>query len=104
VRDDEVGVVGEEVERGLARKMPVRPPMRNVIKNPTAMSMAVENHISPRHIVPIQLNILIPVGTAIKRLMMAKKGSRTTPVVYMWWAHTPRESAAMPRVAKIMPL
>ena len=66
--------------------------------------MAVEYQICPRHMVPIQLNILIPVGTAISRLMMEKKGSKTTPVVNMWWAHTPSDKAAMVSVAKIMPL
>ena len=60
-----------------------------------AMSMAVENQICPRHIVPIQLKILIPVGTAISRLMIEKNGSSTTPVVNMWCAHTPSDSAAM---------
>jgi len=45
--------------------------------------------------VPIQLNILMPVGTAINRLMMEKKGNNTTPVVNMWCAHTPNESAPM---------
>ena len=54
--------------------------------------------------VPIQLKILMPVGTAIRRLMIEKNGSRTTPVVNMWWAHTPSESAAIERVAKIIPL
>ena len=60
--------------------------------------------ICPRHIVPIQLKILMPVGTAIRRLMIEKKGSRTTPVVNMWWAQTPSDSAAIVRVAKTMPL
>ncbi len=57
-----------------------------------AISIAVENHISPRHIVPIQLNIFIPVGTAIRRLMIEKNGKSTTPVVNMWWAaHAERQ-------------
>ena len=60
------------------------------------------NQSSPRHIVPIQLKILMPVGTAIKRLMIEKKGSSTTPVVNMWCAHTPRDSAPMVSVAKTM--
>ena len=76
--------------------------MRNVIRKPRAINMAVENHISPLHIVPIQLKILMPVGTAIMRLMNEKKGSSTTPVVNMWCAHTPSESAPIESVAKTM--
>ena len=30
-----------------------------------------------------------------------KKGSRTWPVTYMWWAHTDIDRAAMATVAKI---
>ena len=55
------------------------PPMRNVIKKPTAINMAVENQTSPRHIVPIQLNILMPVGTAMRRLMIEKNGRARRP-------------------------
>ena len=58
----------------------------------------------PRHMVPIQLKNLIPVGTAISRDMAAKKGSSTAPVVYMWWAHTPIERIPMDSVAATMPL
>src|SRR5665213_2770165 len=84
--------------------MPVMPPTRNVNRNPMAISMAVENQISPRHMVPIQLNILIPVGTAIKKLIKEKNGNSTTPVVNMWCAQTPNESAPMVIVAKTIPL
>ena len=58
----------------------------------------------PRHMVPIQLKNLMPVGTAIKKLRAEKNGSSTAPVANMWWAQTPTESPAMDRVAKIMPL
>ncbi len=54
--------------------------------------------------VPIQLKNLMPVGTAMSRLRSEKKGSSTTPVVNMWWAHTPVDRAAMAMVAKTMPL
>ena len=57
----------------------------------------------PRHIVPIQLKNLIPVGTAIRNDMMEKNGFDTTPVVNMWWAHTPMDSPAMPSVARTRP-
>ena len=54
--------------------------------------------------VPSQLKILIPVGTANNRHMIEKNGSRTAPVVNMWWAHTPSDSAAIVRVANTIPL
>ena len=89
---------------GQASMMPVTPPMRKANRNPMQNSMGVENLIWPRHMVPIQLKNLMPVGTAISRLRNEKKGSSTTPVVNMWCAHTPVDSAAMAMVAKTMPL
>ncbi len=62
-------------------------------------SIGVLNVIEPRHIVPIQLKNLIPVGTAIRNVMNEKNGSRTDPVAYMWCAHTAIDSAAMDSVA-----
>ena len=53
---------------------------------------------------PIQLKNLMPVGTAMSRLSRVKNGNSTTPVVNMWCAQTPVESAAMAIVAKTMPL
>jgi len=69
-----------------------------------AINIAIENHISPRHMVPIQLNIFYPVGTAIKRLIAEKNGNKTTPVVNMWCAQTPgttRRSRAWQRHALV---
>ncbi len=66
--------------------------------------MAVLRVIVPRHMVPIQLKNLMPVGTAMRSDRAAKKGSSTAPVVYMWWAHTPMDRAPIDRVAPIMPL
>ena len=57
---------------GEARKMPVMPPIRNTRMNPSAISMAVDRVIDPRHMVPIQLNTLMPVGTAISSDMIEK--------------------------------
>ncbi len=53
----------------------------------------------PFHMVPIQLKNLMPVGTAIRKVMKEKNGSSTAPVAYMWCAHTVTDSAAMARVA-----
>ena len=38
------------------------PPIRNIVRKPTAKSSGVENVSLPRHIVAIQLNIFTPVG------------------------------------------
>ena len=84
--------------------IPVIPPIRNVMRNPIQKSIGVVNLIWPRHMVPIQLKNLIPVGTAIKYDIPEKKGKSTVPVVNMWCAHTPVESAAIEIVAKTMPL
>ena len=63
---------------------PVRPPKINVVKKPRLQSMGFSNVIDPRHIVPIQLNIFTPVGTAISIVVNAKNGKSTEPVTYMW--------------------
>src|SRR5947209_5677123 len=58
----------------------------------------------PRHIVPIQLNILTPVGTAMRNVMNEKNGALMAPVANMWWAQTAVDREAMARVAKTKPL
>ena len=78
---------------------PVRPPKTNEIRNPRANSIGVSNVTDPRHIVPIQLKIFTPVGTAISIVISAKNGSSTAPVTYMWCAHTATDSAAIAIVA-----
>jgi hypothetical protein len=47
------------------KMMPVKPPKVNRNIKPLAKSIGVVNMILPPNIVAIQLNILIPVGTAI---------------------------------------
>ncbi len=49
--------------------------------------------------VPIQLKIFTPVGTAMSIVMKEKNGSSTDPVTYMWCAHTVTDSAAIAMVA-----
>ena len=53
--------------------------------------------------VPIQLKNFTPVGTAIRKVMNEKNGSRTAPVTYMWCAHTATDRAAIDRVAYTRP-
>ena len=67
-------------------------------------SIGVSKVSWPRHMVPVQLKNLIPVGTAIRKLMSEKNGSSTAPVVNMWCAHTVIDSPAIPIVAPTMPL
>ena len=45
--------------------------------------------------VAIQLNILTPVGTAIRKVAPMKKGRKTPPVVNMWCAQTMKPSRPM---------
>ncbi len=69
---------------GDARITPVRQPNVKVIRNPIAQSIGVSNVMDPRHIVPIQLKIFTPVGTAMSIVISEKNGSSTEPVTYMW--------------------
>ena len=78
---------------------PVRPPKTNDTRKPRAKTIGVSNVTDPRHIVPIQLKIFTPVGTAMSIVMSAKNGSSTAPVTYMWCAHTATERAAIAIVA-----
>src|SRR5699024_2855324 len=89
---------------GEERITPVRPPNRKVARNPIDHSIGVSKVSFPRHIVPIQLKNFTPVGTAMSIDMMAKNGSSTAPVAYMWCAHTVIDRAAIPIVAHTSPL
>src|SRR5215216_3466101 len=84
---------------GEARNTPSMPPIRNMVRNPMANSIAVEKVIWPLTRVAIQLKNLTPVGTAIRKVMMEKNGSSTWPVTNMWWAQTLKPRAPMPAVA-----
>ena len=81
---------------------PVSPPMTNIEMKPTAKNSGVFRLMDPPHNVPIQLNILTPVGTAIRIVDTANAefaiGPR--PVVNMWCAHTPQLIKAMARPDK----
>ncbi len=83
---------------------PVRPPNRNVVKNPSDHSIGVSNESEPPHKVPIQLKNFTPVGTAIKNVMNEKNGRFTAPVTNMWCAHTATDSTPMPSVAATRPM
>ncbi len=89
---------------GLARMIPVRPPNRNVVRNPIDQSMGVSKDMDPPHIVPIQLKNFTPVGTAIRKDIPEKNGRLTLPVTNMWWAHTAMDRLAMASVAPTRPM
>src|SRR3989441_1723166 len=76
-----------------AGKALLTPPMTNIVTKPMAKSIGALSSIAPPHIVAIQLKILMPLGTAIARVM-TMKGSLAEiemPVVNMWWTHTPND-------------
>ena len=52
--------------------------------------MGVRSWIRPPHIVPSQLKILMPVGTATRPVETAKNvfAAGDIPTANMWWAHT----------------
>jgi hypothetical protein len=69
----------------LDKIIPVRPPNVNKKMNPFANNIGVFNIILPPNIVAIQLNILIPVGTAIIIVAAVKyaRVSTSKPTVYI---------------------
>ncbi len=72
--------------------------------NPTANSIGDSKVSWPRHMVPIQLKNLIPVGTAIRNVANEKNGSSTAPVANMWCAHTSTDSHMIISVANTRPV
>ena len=84
--------------------IPVIPPNKKVTKKPITQSIGVSKVTWPRHIVPIQLKNLTPVGIPIKKVMNEKKGRRTCPLANIWCAQTATESAEIAIVAAIKPL
>ena len=70
--------------------IPVKPPIMNMVINPSAKSIGVSKRILPPHMVPIQLKILTPVGIAMSMVRIEKAEVATTPipVVNIWWLQT----------------
>ena len=81
---------------------PVMPPIVNNAITDTAKYMAVTKRILPPYIVPSQLKILTPVGTAIAIVLAENTicGTVPSPVVNMWWLHTAKPSTAIEIPAK----
>jgi len=70
----------------LAKITPVRPPTVNKKINPIDHIIGIVNFILPPYIVAIQLNIFIPVGTAIIMVAEVKYAlvSTSIPIVNKW--------------------
>ena len=64
--------------------IPVIPPNKKVIKKPITQSIGVSKVTWPRHMVPIQLKNLTPVGTPIKKVINEKNGKSTCPLANIW--------------------
>ena len=84
--------------------IPVIPPNKKVTRKPITQSIGVSKVTWPRHMVPIQLKNLTPVGTPIRNVINEKNGKRTCPLANIWCAQTATESAEIAIVAAIKPL
>ena len=80
-------------------KIPLNPPMTNIDTKARAKHIAVVNSIEPRHMVPIQLKVLMADGTAmtIVETEKAALSVRFMPLTNMWWPQTmnPRNPMAI---------
>lgn len=83
------------------RTIPVRPPDVNRNTKPRAHTMGGEYSTLDPYMVAIQLNTLIPVGTAMIIVAAVKyaRVSTSIPTVNMWWAQTMKPRIAMPSIA-----
>ena len=78
----------------IARISPVKPPIVNTNRKPTAHSIGVSKVIEPRHMVAIQLKIFTPVGTAISIVAYMKNswpGHRHAGGVHVVRPHDERQ-------------
>jgi hypothetical protein len=73
--------------------------------NPTAHNIGALNRKLPPYIVPNQLKILIPVGTAIIIVAAVKyaRVSMSIPTVYMWCAQTMNPKIPIDTIAYTIP-
>ena len=84
--------------------MPVNPAMSIWHTAPTLKSIGTLKISLPPHIVPSQLKIFMPVGTAMAAVEATKKALayEVMPTVNMWWAQTLRLIKPMAKVATTM--
>src|SRR5437899_13043676 len=81
-----------------AMKIPDSPPITNIATNATAFSIGTWKRRLPRHMVPIQLNVLIAEGTAMSSVetMNEEPSVGFIPLRNMVWTYTtqPRNATA----------
>src|SRR6187549_998951 len=79
------------------RKIPVKPPMPNRIRNIRAYSMGAASEIDPLYIVVIQLNTLIAEGIPTRKVRNEKIAPANCdwPLVNMWCPQTTKLTIAM---------
>ena len=89
----------------LARATPVTPPIVNRARNPNTNCIGTCSRIDPPYIVPSQLKILIPVGTAIIIVAAVKyaRVSTSRPTVNIWCDHTSIPSTPIVHIAYTIP-
>ena len=80
---------------------PVTPPMVNRKMKPIAQIIGVRSEIEPPHIVAIQENTLMPVGTAMTMRGEHEIALRVSdmPTVYMWCAQTTKPTMPIATMA-----
>src|SRR5437899_10762593 len=80
--------------------------MTNIVTKPIAKSIGALSSIAPPHIVAIQLKILMPLGTAIAKVMTmnGRRAEIEMPVVNMWWTHTPKDRKPIATVDRAIAL
>ncbi len=86
------------MSRGIIASItPEIPPRVNIVRKPSAKSMAVSRWMTPLHSVASQLKILMPVGTAMIAVVtiIGMRIQDCMPETNMWWAHTVKPSTTM---------
>ena len=81
---------------------PLNPPITNIPIKPSANNIGVLRFNLPPHIVPNQLNIFTPVGTAITIVDIPNPACATGLIAEanIWCAQTPNPIKAIPKPAK----
>jgi hypothetical protein len=85
----------------LAKTTPLNPPIVNITTKPNANSIDGVKCNDPPYVVANQLNILIPVGTAIIKVAAVKYAlvSTSKPTVYIWCDQTTKPKTPIDIIA-----
>ena len=76
---------------------PESPPITNIERKPSANSIGVRRWSFPSHIVASQLKILIPVGIAMRSvvIIIGTRSHDDMPLTNMWCAQTEKPSTTI---------